>query len=160
MMGTGRLHKAFEISLLLKAVFALAEIAGGVIVYATTQRFWIHVVNMMTDGELAEDPQDLVANTLRRSVLHWSGSSLHFAAWYLFGHGVVKLWLIGGLLRRRLGYYPVAMVVFGLFAAYQLYRFTLGHAVSLLLVTVLDVLVIVLTWYEFRALRAGMATSA
>lgn len=36
-----RLHKAFEISLLLKAAFALAEIVGGIVIHVTTQQFWI-----------------------------------------------------------------------------------------------------------------------
>lgn len=41
-----RLHQAFEISLLLKAAFALAEIIGGIVTYATTQQFWESVVRM------------------------------------------------------------------------------------------------------------------
>lgn len=149
------LDKVFRFSLFLKAGLALAEIVGGVVVYVTTQQFWVNVVRTVTADELAEDPRDIFANYLRRTVLHFSGSSMHFAAWYLFGHGIVKLWLIVGLLRKRLWYYPVAMVVFAAFVVYQLYRFVLQHSMSLLVITGLDLLVIALTWYEFRVLRSA-----
>jgi uncharacterized membrane protein len=75
----------------------------------------------------------------------FSTTTQHFAAYYLLGHGVVKLWLIVGLLKMRLWYYPVAIVVFGLFAVYQLYRFSFTHSLSLVLITVLDLAVTVLT---------------
>ncbi len=80
-----------------------------------------------------------------------------FLALYLLGHGVVKLWLIVGLLRERLWYYPVALVVFALFIVYQLYRFSFTHSVWLLLISVVDVVVIGLTWHEYRYLHRSKA---
>ena len=77
------------------------------------------------------------------------------AAIYLFGHGVIKLWIIIGLLRKKLWYYPVAMIVFGLFIVYQLYRYTFTHSFLLLLITALDFIVIGLTWHEYRHLRTN-----
>jgi uncharacterized membrane protein len=47
----------------------------------------------------------------------------------------------------------VALVVFGLFIVYQLYRYTHTHSIWLLAITGLDIVVIMLTWYEFRHLR-------
>ena len=82
-----------------------------------------------------------------------SVSTRHFAALYLLSHGAIKLWLILGLLREKLWYYPTAMVIFGLFIAYQLYRFSFTHSVFLLLITVIDLVVIALTWHENMYLR-------
>ena len=76
-----------------------------------------------------------------------------FAAVYLLGHGVIKLWLIIGLLREKLWYYPTALVVFGLFIVYQLYRYSFTHSIWLLLITIVDLVVIGLTWHEYRYLR-------
>ncbi|WP_175690629.1 DUF2127 domain-containing protein [Burkholderia anthina] len=64
-----------------------------------------------------------------------------------------KLWLIIGLLRRRLWDYPTSIGIFSVFIAYQLYRFSFTHAGSLLLITMLDVAIIVLTLHEYRFLR-------
>ncbi|MCX5542404.1 DUF2127 domain-containing protein [Paraburkholderia sp. CNPSo 3076] len=87
------------------------------------------------------------------TVQHLSVDAQRFAGLYLLAHGVLKLWLVAGLLRERLWYYPVSIVVFALFIAYQVYRITYSHSVWLLLVTALDVVVIALTWHEYRYLR-------
>lgn len=153
------IHLFFEVSLLLKGVFALAEIAGGILAYFITQRFLIDVVRAITQNELAEDARDFVANSLLQAAQAFSISAQRFTALYLVSHGIIKLWLIVGLLRKRLWYYPTAMIVFGLFIAYQLYRFTFTHSILLLLITVLDAIVIGLTWHEYNYLgrRASRA---
>ena len=46
----------------------------------------------------------------------------------------------------------VALVLFTFFIVYQLHRYTLTHSVSLLLITVVDLVVIGLTWHEYRYL--------
>ncbi len=66
---------------------------------------------------------------------------------------MAELWLIIGLLREKLWYYPIAIIIFGLFTVYQLYRFSFTHSVWLLLITAVDVIVIGLTWHEYRYLR-------
>ena len=145
-----KLHLAFEVSLWFKAAFALSEIVAGVITYFVPQQLFLTLVLWVTKDEFVEDPHDLVANFLLHTVQHLSVGTQEFAAVYLLGHGVIKLWLIVGLLRERLWYYPVSIVVFGAFIVYQLYRYTFTHSIGLLLVTALDVVIIALTWHEYR----------
>ena len=147
------IHLFFEISLFAKAALALLEIAGGILAYFVTRQFVINAAAIVTQGELAEDPHDIVTNYLLHAAHSSSLSARHFAAAYLFGHGVVKLWLVVGLLRERLWYFPVAILAFTGFIAYQLDRYAATHSVWLILVTVLDLLVIVLTWHEYRYLK-------
>jgi uncharacterized membrane protein len=149
------IHLVFEVSLWLKGVFALSEIIAGIGAYFISQQFLLNVALWVTKEEFAEDPHDIIANFLLHTIQNFSVSTQKFVAIYLLGHGVIKLWLIIGLLRRRLWYYPVAMVVFALFIAYQLYRYTFTHSVWLLLITVLDIVVIVLTWHEYRFLHGS-----
>src|SRR5262249_47614044 len=111
------------------------------------------LVGHITREELLEDPRDLVANYLLQAAQHFSVSGRNFAALYLLSHGVIKLWLIVGLLRAKLSYYPVAIAIFTLFIVYQLYRFNLTHSLWLIVITVVDVLVIGLAWHEYRYLR-------
>jgi uncharacterized membrane protein len=144
---------AFEASLWIKGIFALIEIGGGIAAYFVTQRLLVEIASAVTQGELTEDPHDLIANYLFRSAQNLSIGAQHFTAFYLFSHGAIKLWLIVGLLRERLWYYPTAMVVFGLFIIYQLYRFSSTHSLLLLLITAVDAVVIALTWHEYRYLH-------
>ena len=148
------IHLAFEISLFLKGLFALGQIIGGVAAFFVTKELLVKAVSVLTQEELLEDPRDLLANFLLHSAQNLSISTQHFMALYLLAHGSVKLWLIIGLLREKLWYYPTAIVVFGLFIVYQLYRFTFTHSMWLMLVTAIDVIVIALTWHEYKYLRS------
>jgi uncharacterized membrane protein len=147
------LRLAFEISLVLKALFAAAEILAGIGAYFVTRQLLFRVVERITRAELLEDPRDLIANYLFQSAQHFSVSTRNFTAAYLLSHGVVKLWLIVGLLRERPRYYPIAIAVFGLFIVYQMYRYSQTHSFWLLLITVVDAAVISLTWHEYRYLK-------
>lgn len=147
------IHLVFEISLLFKAVFALIEMFGGVAAYFVTPQWSLRIVAAITQGELAEDPHDFVANHLLHWAQHLSLSTQHFTAIYLLSHGAIKLALIIGLLRTKLWVYPTAIVAFGLFIGYQLYRYTLTHSAWLLVLTVVDIAVIALTWHEYRYLK-------
>ncbi|MDN4572719.1 DUF2127 domain-containing protein [Pandoraea cepalis] len=151
-----RLHWVFETSLWIKALFALSEILAGVVAYFVPTQVFLSIVLRFTGNELTEDPHDAVATFLMHAVQHLSVGSQKFAAIYLLAHGVVKLWLIIGLLRERLWYFPVSMVAFGVFIAYQLYRYTYTHSIWLLLLSVLDLGVIALTWHEYRFIKQRM----
>lgn len=153
-----KIHLFFEFSLWLKGIFALSEIAAGFAAYFVPRHLFLDLVFWVTKDEFAEDPHDLVANFLLHTVQHISVGTQKFAAVYLLAHGVVKLWLIVGLLREKLWYFPVSIAVFGLFIVYQAYRYTFTHSVWLLLITVLDIVIIVITWHEYRYLRHARKT--
>ena len=148
-------HRIFQLSLLFKGVFAAAEIVAGISAYFVTQQFLFKLVERLMRQELLEDSRDVIASYLLTSVEHFSLSTRNFTAAYLLSHGVIKLWLIVGLLRGKSRYYPLAIAVFGAFIVYQLYRFTLTHSLWLILITGVDVVVIALTWQEYRARRAN-----
>ena len=50
-------------------------------------------------------------------------------------------------------YYPIAIIVFILFVAYQIFRFQITHSIWLLAITAVDAVVIALTWHEYWYLR-------
>jgi len=76
-----------------------------------------------------------------------------FGAAYLLTHGIIKLALVAALLKRRLWAYPAAIGIFALFAAYQVYRYTFTHSWYLILLTILDAVVIWLTWLEYTKVK-------
>lgn len=148
------LHLFFVWSLVFKGLFAVAEIAAGVAAFVVSQEVVLRIARRITADELSEDPGDLVANYLLGAARHFSGSAAHFIGVYLASHGAIKLALILALLLRKLWAYPLAIAVFGGFIVYQLYRYTVTHSASLMLLTIVDFVVIFLTWHEYRCLRA------
>ena len=150
--GERKIRSLFRISLVLKAAFSVLEIVGGLLGYFVDQHDLVRLVTRITQEELTEDPQDFIARYVVQSAANLSLSSQHFAAAYLLSHGLVKTWLIAGLLRDKLWYYPVAIVIFTAFIVYQLFRFHVSHSIWLLVLTVLDAVVIALTLQEYRYL--------
>ncbi|HDL8739184.1 TPA: DUF2127 domain-containing protein [Yersinia enterocolitica] len=153
LFGEKNVHAVFEVSLLLKAILAIMEIVAGILTFFVTPQLLLNILHRITQVEFIEDRGDVIAHYLLHAAQSLSISSLHFAAFYLLIHGIVKLWVIIGLWRKKLGYYPEAVVIFSLFIIYQLYRYTFTHSIMLILITILDLVVIVLTVLEYRQLR-------
>jgi uncharacterized membrane protein len=143
----------FRLSISLKGAHAVLEILGGLALLFTKPDAILRIVALLTQDELVEDPNDLVANYALHLAQALTLRSEHFATWYLLSHGVVKLLLVSALLRAKLWAYPVSMIVFGVFIGYQVYRYTFTHFPLLVALSVFDGLVIWLIWLEYQALR-------
>ena len=148
----------FRAGLWLKALDAALEIAGAVALWAVSPVTVAHMVGLLTQGEIVEDPRDLVANYLRHAAARLSLTREHFAAIYLLGHGIPKILLVTALLKNRLWAYPVAIVVFAAFVLYQLYQFVLSYSLGLIVLSAFDVIVICLIWLEYRAMKSRGST--
>ena len=69
--------------------------------------------------KLAEDPEDRIANYLSSAIQHFSADTKLFAGVYLIIHGLIKLFLVTGLLRNRLWAYPLSLWFLGVFIVYH-----------------------------------------
>ena len=150
------IRRIFLVSVLLKGANAVLEIIGGVLFLFNGAVTGIAL--FLVRGELIEDPTDFVANAVQHYLPYFSQHAQLFASVYLLSHGVIKIFLVIGLLRNKLWAYPSAIVVFFLFIAYQLYRFTYTHSLFLILLTVFDLVVIWLTWHEYRIVKKNKIT--
>ena len=152
-MNERRIHQVFEISVLLKGAHALIECIGGLALAFVSTSAITSLVNALTQDELVEDPNDLVATNLLALAQNLTLNTQHFYAFYLLSHGVIKVLLVIGLLRNKLWAYPASLVALGLFIIYQLYRFSYTHGLGLVVLTVFDVFMMGLIWHEFRLVR-------
>ncbi len=148
------IHRAFEISIIIKGIHATLEVVGGVLLYFVSTSAIAALVVRFTQEELSQDPSDFVSNYLLHAAQSFSVSSKSFAAFYLVSHGVIKLFLVAGLLRNKQWAYPASLMVLGLFIAYQIYRFTFTHSLALIALTVFDLVVVWLIWHEYKLIRA------
>lgn len=87
-------------------------------------------------------------------------SGLGFLMAFLIVHGVVKLVLVYCLLRRLHRAYPYALAVLILFLAYQVYTALVSPTIGLILLTVLDAVIIVLVYREYREIKPKVAASS
>jgi uncharacterized membrane protein len=144
----------FRVSVLLKGLDAVLEIVAGAALWVAGPELVVRLARLLTRGELGESPSGLAANYLRESASRLTAGDGHFIVVYLLGHGIVKLFIVVALLKNKLWGYPLAMVVFGGFIVYQIYRFALAGEVALVALTIFDLIVILLIWLEYRAVKA------
>lgn len=95
------IHLAFEISIILKGISSIFEIIGGVLALLVTKSYIVSTVLSLTHEELSQDPNDAVAHYLINLSNNFSVTSQHFVALYLLSHGIIKLFLVIGLLRKK-----------------------------------------------------------
>ncbi len=147
------IDKFFKVSILLKGLNALLEIIGGIIFSVISLEKINYFVFVLTQGELSEDPKDFVANHIVSFFQNFSISAQLFGSLYLISHGVIKIFLIYSLLKRRLWAYPLSIVVFMLFVFYQAYRFIFNGSIGLLVLTILDIIIILFIILEYARLK-------
>ena len=157
-MQEKRIHQIFVVSVLFKGAHALIEMAGGLALYLVSTATIVSTINRWSYDELVEDKHDWVANKLLEFSSHFSVEQHHFYAFYLLSHGVVKAVLVWGLLKERLWAYPASFVVFGLFIAYQLYRYSYTHDIGLIAISIIDLIVMALAWNEYRVFKRHLST--
>jgi len=149
------LHRLFKISIFLKGLDSLLQIIGGIFLILVKPESINNIIQLIFHYELIEDPQDLIVNFFINLFSNLPAGTQLFGAIYLLSHGIIKLALIIGLWKKKLWTYIAAEIVFTLFIIYQVYRFAFTHSVFLILLTLLDAVVIILTWWEYKQLKKG-----
>lgn len=145
------LHKVFVISLILKGLNSLLEIVGGILFLFTSSV--TAILSFLIKGELIEDPTDFLAMQIQHILPYFSTHGQLYASFYLLSHGMIKIILVISLLRNKLWAYPATIVTLFLFITYQLYRLSYGFSLILVLLTLFDILIIYLTWYEYKVVK-------
>ncbi len=148
-------HRFFDLAILGKAIDGLLEVIGAVLLFAVNKSAVVWLAKALTQYELAEDPNDAVAQYIVHAASAF-GSGQLLAFLYLFTHGLIKLGLVAALYEQKLWAYPLANAFFGLFALYELYKYALSGAVIWLVLLILDLFVILFTWLEGRRVRRAI----
>jgi uncharacterized membrane protein len=144
------LDQTFEVGIILKGVDGALEVIGGLLLLVVSPATIDRVVTSLTQHELSEDPHDFLATHLLKTAHGLTGSAVLFGALYLLAHGLVKVILVGALLKNQLWAYPWTIVFLGVFILYQVYRLSLKPSVGLAALTVFDAVIAWLTYREYR----------
>src|SRR3954447_13537803 len=124
-MQEQKIHRLFQLSVALKGLHALAEIAGGIALSLFSTDSILRLLYRV-------DRHDLFAR-------FFTPNEHRYYAFYLLTHGLANLILAGGLLRKKLWAYPATFAVLTLFIAYQLQRYVYVRDPGLILLSLLDV---------------------
>ena len=150
---TNELDRVFVWSIVAKAIDGALEVVGGVLLLVVAPSRITQLAKSITQHELGTDPNDFVARHILRSAHDFAAGGRTFAAIYLLVHGVAKIVLVIEILREHLWAYKGMVVMLGLFIVYQLYRLVQKPSISLVVLTVFDAFIVVLTLREEKRQR-------
>ncbi len=150
-------HVLFDIGVIGKGIDGLLEIIGGALLFFVKPAQLYQIVVTLTQHELNEDPNDRVVSYLLETFQHLSADTKLFGSIYLLGHGVIKVALVTALLLKFRWAYLAAILAFLLFIVYQLYRYAYTGSPMLVVLSFIDAFVVVITWLEYKRLRAADA---
>jgi uncharacterized membrane protein len=156
--GKNFLNLIFTISLGVKALDSVLEVmAGSLLIFTGFQslNYWAII---LTRPELAEDPQDLIANFFLKLVQSISVTEKNFIIIYLISHGLLKLFLIWGIFRKKSWAYPGLIGLLLVFGIYEFYRFSHVHAIYLFYLASFDIFLAILTYLEHLRLKRSRQT--
>ena len=117
--------KLFYIGMLIKAGAAIFEIGTGIFAIFLTTNEVLHVTQLLVEGKLAADPDNFLANYILDLGFSFTpGQTNLFLFLYLAGHGVVNMFLVISLLKKKMWAYPLSLVIFGRSSPMRAGRFT------------------------------------
>lgn len=147
------LHALFEAGVALKAFNGLWETISGLLVLFVPRQTVMHWFSVLAQRELIEDPHDRFIDITGRFITNTPDGTRLFIAIYILAHGVLNLFLAYQLYRQRLWAYPVTAAVVGLFILYQLERIYQHHSMTLIVLTIIDILFLALLLHEYKHQR-------
>src|SRR6266849_861688 len=133
-------HTLFLLSVWTKGIAGFLETIAGLLLLFIPKSGLNAFVILLTAPELAEDPTDRLAILLQRTVQDLGTDTKFFASSYLIVHGLIKVFLVAGLLGCRLWSYSVSLWFLAAFIAYQTYRFLFTHSLWLIALNILDLI--------------------
>jgi uncharacterized membrane protein len=146
------LKTVFQTGITLKGIDGALEILGGVLLWIVRPSAMNAFLRVLSQHDLSRDPHDFIAvHLLRTSAILLSTNRL-FPSLFLLSHGIAKVVLVVAMWMKELWAYPLTILVFSAFSAYQIYRCSHTHSITLLILTIFDVVVIALTWQQWRQL--------
>lgn len=143
----------FYAGLALKAVNALIEFISGLLLIFLSHNWLNRLIWLIALPELREDPQDIIMNYFIKIGQNFSISSQHSVGIYMLLHGTTKLAVIWLLWTKKIWAYPLAVGVFGVFIAYEIYSYIYSHSILMLLIIIIDAAIILMIILEYQRLK-------
>lgn len=151
-----QLHLTYKIAIFLKFLDGLFETLLGFFLFFININFLKSTFEFFYRKELVEDPKDLLGNLILHSLNKFDYSSKDLISFYLFIHGIIKLFIVYGLYSEKLWIFPVSIFLLIIFIISQTYYLFISFSFLLLLITIFDIFIIFLVYFEYKNKRSAI----
>jgi uncharacterized membrane protein len=148
-------HWLFMASILAKGSLGLIQIATSAAIFMGFVDRLPMLLQSVVASELAEDPNDFLAARLMTFANALPSTDMTFYTYYFAAHGILHVTVVAALIYGSLWAYPAAIAVLGIFVAYQIFEWVAVGGTMLLVLTAIDLIVIGLTFIEWKRRRSA-----
>lgn len=145
-----QIYLLFEASIISKGIFAVLDIVGAFLLYTFGPHAIARTMIMFSQGELIEDPNNVIAQLVLKVMNIPHPKVTVFAILYLLIHGTINAIFVLGLLREKLWAYRFALIAMSTFLVYQVYRLIALPSPWMAILSAFDLAIIVLVYHEYR----------
>lgn len=142
-------HGFFQTALVIKGVTAVLEILGGFALLFISSDALYAAVSFLTSYDVIDDLKEFIVKYITHSSPQFTATGKLLGALYLLSHGIVRVFLVWALLKNKLWAYPISIALLAGFIFYQTFRYFHNHSYGLLLLTIFDIIVLILTFHEY-----------
>ena len=145
-------YQLFKGGVLIKAGIGVVEIIVGIVFIVLNQGAIGSLAHFLIPASLAGGSIEAIIQSGLHDIFLYSNA---FWAFIFLSHGFTKIILTYGLLRDMIWAYIASLIVFSYFIINQIYNDIFHHSVALELITLFDIIVVFLIFYEYRKQRNG-----
>ena len=91
----------FKISLFIKGLSSIGEMLAGIFVWFTNKVFLVTFFLNFFQNDLSDNPRDHIATFIVNSAASFAVSSQYILGFYLFLRGLIKIFFIINLFRKK-----------------------------------------------------------
>jgi uncharacterized membrane protein len=134
-------HQAFFATVFLNGIIAVADLAAGL--------FFICEKPIVSFLYIHQYP---FSHIIQAVLLELTAQSRLMGMLYFLSHGIIKLFLVWGLLTNRLWAYPTSIVLLAAFSFYQIYTLFSTFSFFTTLLLIVNLVTIFFIAREYRSL--------
>ncbi len=153
-----QVYEFFRFGVILKGLISVAEVVVGILILLIPHTYVVQFVQMIADFTSSQTHFTSLLSHITTELETFTTGAVVFLALYLLSRGLIKVFIIWGLLKNKLWAYPVSLFVLGLFVLFQLYQIATTHSVLVISITLFDLFVMYFIWREYRIVTAHNAT--
>lgn len=138
-------NKVFGLAVIINAINGIFETIGGAFLLFVSSSYTIELLKKMVSHELQYDPSDFFANKVLTVTQTFSLTTQHFIGLVIFTHGLINLWIVLTIWKKKIWAFPIAVTALLLLAVYQIYRFSYTGSIALFASIVIDLIIVYFT---------------
>ncbi|WP_458791790.1 DUF2127 domain-containing protein [Yoonia sp. MH D7] len=144
-------HILFLVTIIGKLVLGVSQLLIALTIFWGLITKLPALARWFFQDELAENPTDFLANWILTQVGTLPSMDLTFYQTYFAAHGMLHVVVAGALLYGVGWAYPASIATLAVFVVIQMVEWAQVGGVVLLVLTAIDLIVIGLTWIEWRS---------